>query len=468
MNNNTVWNSELFNEYHRLGKQYCSYPEPSSFQHDVSAFERFSALRNSRKSQRPLAINVNIPFCANACYYCTAKNIVTKDRSRSTAYLRSLEQEIRMVAQHISSKQPIEQLHFGGGTPTFLNPSELQQLMDCLKENFNINSNNFTQYSIDIDPRETDWSTMGVLRDIGFNRVNIEVQGLDPEVQRAINRLQSFEQTQAIVEAARTLQFRTISMSLIYGLPKQTAESFAQALAQILLLTPDRITLQSYKHQPDKHPIQNRINVNDLPDAASIESMLQQAQQQLSRAGYNYIGMGNFALADDDFASAQEDGTLQHNIQGYTTCSSGDTLGFGVSAVSQLGELYYHNNHDLNSYQSSCNNQQLPPAQGLHCSVDEQIRRSIIQALNCQFAINFNSIEHRYKVDFKELFRAQWPQLKKMHNDGLLTLSEDGLHMTAQGRLFSLAVCQLFDQHFEQNGVTKAQPCKPSSIQKTS
>ena len=468
MNNNTVWNSELFNEYHRLGKQYCSYPEPSSFQHDVSAFERFSALRNSRKSQRPLAINVNIPFCANACYYCTAKNIVTKDRSRSTAYLRSLEQEIRMVAQHISSKQPIEQLHFGGGTPTFLNPSELQQLMDCLKENFNINSNNFTQYSIDIDPRETDWSTMGVLRDIGFNRVNIEVQGLDPEVQRAINRLQSFEQTQAIVEAARTLQFRTISMSLIYGLPKQTAESFAQALAQILLLTPDRITLQSYKHQPDKHPIQNRINVNDLPDAASIESMLQQAQQQLSRAGYNYIGMGNFALADDDFASAQEDGTLQHNIQGYTTCSSGDTLGFGVSAVSQLGELYYHNNHDLNSYQSSCNNQQLPAAQGLHCCVDEQIRRSIIQTLNCQFAINFNSIEHRYNVDFKELFRAQWPQLKKMHNDGLLTLSEDGLQMTAQGRLFSLAVCQLFDQHLEQNSVTKAQSCKLSSIQKIS
>lgn len=467
-NNNIAWSSELFNAYHRLGKQNCSYPAASHYKHSISMFERFCALRNSRKAQRPLAINVNIPFCANACYYCTAKNIVTKDRSRSTAYLRSLEQEIRMVAKHISSEQPIEQLHFGGGTPTFLNPSELQQLMDCLKENFNINSNNFSQYSIDIDPRETDWSTMGVLRDIGFNRVNIEVQGLDPAVQRAINRLQSIEQTQAIVEAARTLQFRTISMSLIYGLPKQTPQSFAQALTQILNLTPDRITLHSYKHQPDQHPIQNRINANDLPPSASIEKMLQHGQQELQRAGYNYIGMGNFALADDDFASAQEDGTLQQTIQGYSTCSSGDTLGFGVSAVSQLDQLYYHNNHDLNAYQTSCNNQQLPPAQGLKCSLDEQIRRSIMQALNCQFSINFNAFEQRYKINFKEFFQAQWPQLLNMHQDGLLTLSEDELRMTAAGRFFVPAVCQLFDQQLEQGATDQAKAGRQFNIQKIS
>ncbi len=456
MTNNVEWSSILFNAYHRLDAQYSSYPALEYFQQNVSAFERFSALRNSRKAQRPLALSVNIPFCANACYDCTTKNIVTKDRSRSTAYIRSLKQEIRMVVQHISSTQPIEQLHFGGGTPTFLNPGELRQIMDCLKDNFNISSNNFTQYSIDIDPRETDWSTMGLLRDMGFNRVNIEVQGLDPEVQRAINRLQSFEQIQTIVDAARTLQFRTVSISLIYGLPKQTPASFAQALAQILKLAPDRISIKGYQHQPDKHPIQNRIRAEDLPSAACLELMLESAQYKLGHAGYRYLGMGNFALADDAFAIAQEEGFLQHSMQGYSTRSNCDSLGFGVSAVSQLGELYYHNSHDLKTYQTSCNNQLLAPAQGLVCTADDKVRRSIIQALTCQFAVNFASIEQLHKINFKELFSSKWPQLEKMHNDGLLTLTDHDLHMTESGRLFTLAVCQLFDDYLEQDGLIKA------------
>ena len=449
------WNSKLFNLYHRLDKQYSSYPAVEHFQHDISAFERFSALRDSRKAQRPLALSVNIPFCANACYYCTAKNIVTKDRSRATQYLQCLEQEIQTVAQHIAGEQHINELHFGGGTPTFLNPGELRQLMKCLQDNFNIASNNFTHYSIDIDPRETDWSTMGVLRDIGFNRVNIEVQGLDPKVQRAINRLQTIEQTQTIVEAARTLQFRTVSISLIYGLPQQTKQSFAQAVLDVLKLTPDRISLQGYQHQPDKHPIQQRINAAELPSPADLEQILKNAQQQLIKAGYRYIGMGNFALPDDDFASAQEDGTLQHGIQGYSTGASGDTLGFGVSSISQLGDLHYHNNHDLNAYQTACRNKQLPPAQGLHCTVDDQIHRAVIQALTCQFTLNFSAIEQRFMIDFKRYFAAQWPQLESMQSHGLLTIDEHHLSMTAQGRLYTLAVCQLFDIHFSQADMLK-------------
>lgn len=456
MTNYVEWSSDLFNAYHRLDAQYSSYPAIEYFQQDITAFERFSALRASRQAQRPLALSVNIPFCANACYDCTTKNIVTKDRSRSTTYIRSLEQEIRTVAQHIRTEQPIEQLHFGGGTPTFLNPSELRQVMDCLKDNFNISSNNFAQYSIDIDPRETDWATIGVLRDIGFNRVNIEVQGLDPEVQRAINRLQSFEQIQTVVDAARTLQFRTLSISLIYGLPKQTPASFAQALSQILKLAPDRIVLAGYKHQPDKHPIQKRIYTEDLPDTVNIELMLKTAQQKLSDAGYRYIGMGNFALADDDFATAQEDGILHHSMQGYSTCTNCDSLGFGVSAISQLGDLYYHNSHDLNAYQTACNNQLLAPAHGLICKADDKIRRSIIQALTCQFAVNFASIKQQHNVDIKELFSSKWPELELMHKNGLVILTENDLQMTKQGRLFTLAVCQLFDHYLEQDIAPKA------------
>ena len=451
MLNTMGWSSKLFNLYHNLDKPYSSYPRVEHFQQNISAFERFSALRDSRKAQRPLVLNVNIPFCANACYYCSKKNIVTKDRSRAAQYLQCLEQEIQTVAQHIASERNIEELHFGGGTPTFLNPVELRQLMRCLQDNFNITSNNFTHYSIDIDPRETDWSTMGVLRDIGFNRVNIEVQGLDPKVQRAINRLQTIEQTQAIVEAARTLQFRTVSISLIYGLPQQTPQSFSQAVEDVLQLAPDRISLQGYQHQPDKHPIQQRINAAELPSIANLEAMLKGTQLQLEQAGYRYIGMGHFALADDDFAYAQEDGTLQQGIQGYSTSANCDTLGFGVSAVSQLGNLYYHNSHDINSYQTACRNQQLPPATGVLCTKKDQIHRAVIQALTCQFEVNFSVIEQCFAIDFASYFAAQWPQLLRMQSNGLLELSEQKLSITAPGRLYTLTVCQLFDDYLAQD-----------------
>lgn len=451
MLNTMGWSSKLFNLYHNLDKPYSSYPRVEHFQQNISAFERFSALRDSRKAQRPLALNVNIPFCANACYYCSKKNIVTKDRSRAAQYLQCLEQEIQTVAQHIASERNIEELHFGGGTPTFLNPVELRQLMRCLQDNFNITSNNFTHYSIDIDPRETDWSTMGVLRDIGFNRVNIEVQGLDPKVQRAINRLQTIEQTQAIVEAARTLQFRTVSISLIYGLPQQTTQSFSQAVEDVLQLAPDRISLQGYQHQPDKHPIQQRINAAELPSIANLGAMLKGTQLQLEQAGYRYIGMGHFALADDDFAYAQEDGTLQQGIQGYSTSANCDTLGFGVSAVSQLGNLYYHNSHDINSYQTACRNQQLPPATGVLCTKKDQIHRAVIQALTCQFEVNFSVIEQCFAIDFASYFAAQWPQLLRMQSNGLLELSEQKLSITAPGRLYTLTVCQLFDDYLAQD-----------------
>ena len=447
MTNSPGWSSQLFNTYHRLDKQDSSYPSSDHFQQPISAFERFSALRDSDKAQRSLALSVNIPFCANACYYCTAKNIVTKDRSRSSAYLQSLEQEIRLVAQQINTHQQIKQLHFGGGPPTYLNPAALRQLMDCLKDNFNIVSDNFSQYSIDIDPRETDWSTMGMLRDIGFNRVNIEAVGLDPTVQRAINRLQSIEQTQTLVEAARTLQFRTVNISLMYGLPKQTPQAFAQTLADILNLGADRIIVQGFQHQPNKHPIQKRINAQDLTCSAAIEQMLHNAQQQLSDAGYHYIGIGHFALADDEFAFVQEQDVLQYNLQDHGAFPNCDIIGFGLSAISHLGHLYYQNTHDVNAYKMACNNQQLPAAQGLFCKSDDHIRRSIIQALTCQFRVDFARIEQRHKINLKEYLREQWPLLEHMQHDGLLTLTEHSLQMTPSGRLFTLAVCQLFDQY---------------------
>ena len=443
MDKSTGWNAALFNRYHCLDQHE---PAQNPLKQLISAVQRCNALEASRTAQRPLALNISIPFCANACYHCTQKTTVTKDRSRSTAYLNSLEQEIRRVAQHISSEQPITQLHIGGGTPTFLNSVELRQLMRCLQDNFTIVSNNFNHYSIDIDPRETDWATMGVLRDIGFNRINIMVQALDPAVQRAINSLHTPEQTQAIVEAARTLQFRNVSISLIYGLPKQTAQSFAQTLKDIVQLAPDRIILQGFQHQPKKHPIQRRIDKKSLPSSAETAQILQTALEQLKQAGYQYIGMDHFALADDDLTIAQEDGTLRQNLQGYTLLTDGDTLGLGVTATSQIGDLYYSNSADLTLYQNACNAQQLPPAYGLLYSTHEKISQAIIQALNCQFYVDFTPIEQRYNLHIKDYFKQQWPQLQQMHNDGLLELTDSSLQITTQGRLLSCAVCRLFDR----------------------
>lgn len=460
MNNSIEWSSTLFNRYHRPDQQYSSYPALEQFQHSISAFERFSALRTSRKASRKLALSINSPLYANAHYNGIDKNSATKVRSYSSAYLRSLEQEIRIVAQHISTEKPIEQLHFSAATASLLSPNELRQLMSCLKNNFNIISNNFAQYSIDIDPSKTDWSMMGVLRCIGFNRVNIEVQGLIPTEQTASNRLHSIEQTQNIVDAARTLQFRTVSISLIYGLAKQSALSFAQSLHSVIQLMPDRIILQSLERNSETTP--QHTDAENLQSPSCIEQMLRNAQQQLNDAGYRYIGMGNFALADDDFASAQEDGTLQLGTQGYSTCPNCDTIGFGVSAISQFGELYYHNTDDLAAYQTACSNQQLASAYGLLCNTDDQIRRSVIQALTCQFSIAFAKIEQPYTINFKDYFRGQWPHLEQMHNDGLISLSDDGLHMTAQGRLFTLAVCQLFDHYFAQKSTSK--PCVTQAI----
>lgn len=454
MTTSTGWSAKLFNRYHRLDKHYSSYPALEYFQQPISAFERYSALRTSRTLQSPLALHITIPFCANACYSCTQKTTVTKDRSRSTAYLQSLEQEVRMVAQHIRSNQPITELYVSGGTPTFLNSPELRQMMRCLQDHFTLVSDNFSHYSIDIDPRETDWATMGVLRDIGFNCINIMVHALDPAVQRAINRLHSLEQTQKIVEAARTLQFRNICISLVYGLPKQTLQSWILTLTDMLKLAPDRIHLQGFQHQPDKYPLQQRIAAHDLPCLTDIADMLQVSIDHLAQAGYQYMGMGNFALVDDDFAIAQEDGKLQYALHGYSTQSHSDTLGLGAGATSKLGELYYRNTQDVAAYQSACHNKQLPTAYGVLCSAQHSIRADVIQTLNCQLQIDFRVIEQRYKINFKEYFQDQWPQLQRMHDDGLLQFTEHGLHMTAQGRLFTLAVCQVFDEYFTQANTT--------------
>ncbi|PBP96673.1 oxygen-independent coproporphyrinogen III oxidase [Pseudomonas congelans] len=441
------WDSDLIHRYDVAGPRYTSYPTAVQFHTQVGAFDLLHALRESRKASRPLSLYVHLPFCANICYYCACNKVITKDRGRAQAYLQRLEHEMQMIACHLAPGQVVEQLHLGGGTPTFLSHDELRRLMAQLRLHFNLLDDDSGDYGIEIDPREADWSTMGLLRELGFNRVSLGVQDLDPTVQRAINRMQSLEETRAIVEAARTLQFRSVNIDLIYGLPAQNPQTFSHTVDKIIDLQPDRLSVFNYAHLPERFMPQRRIDAADLPDAASKLLMLERTVEQLGSAGYRYIGMDHFALPDDELATAQEDLTLQRNFQGYTTHGHCDLIGLGVSAISQVGELYSQNSSDLNEYLRLLDSDQPATRRGLRCSDDDRIRRAVIQQLICHFTLDFGEIEKAFCIDFKDYFSEAWPQLLGMASDGLITLSDTGLEVRPAGRLLVRAVCMVFDAY---------------------
>jgi oxygen-independent coproporphyrinogen III oxidase len=444
------WDTDLIRRYDLAGPRYTSYPTAVQFHGQVGTFDLFHALRDSRKAQRPLSLYVHVPFCANICYYCACNKVITKDRGRAAPYLQRLEQEIQLIACHLDPAQKVEQLHFGGGTPTFLSHDELRQLMAHLRKHFNLLDDDSGDYGIEIDPREADWSTMGLLRELGFNRVSIGLQDLDPAVQRAVNRLQSLEETRAVIDAARTLQFRSINIDLIYGLPKQTPDNFARTVEEVISLQPDRLSVFNYAHLPERFMPQRRINGHELPAPAQKLEMLERTIQQLTAAGYRYIGMDHFALPDDELAIAQEERTLQRNFQGYTTHGHCDLVGLGVSAISQIGDLYCQNTSDLNQYQNTLASAQLATSRGLMCNADDRLRREVIQQLICNFSLEFDDIEQRFNIDFPGYFAELWPQLQGMADDGLIELDRERISVSPAGRLLVRSVCMVFDAYLQQ------------------
>jgi len=444
------WDADLIRRYDLAGPRYTSYPTALQLHSEVGSFDLLHALRESRRAVRPLSLYVHVPFCANICYYCACNKVITKDRARALPYLQRLQQEIQLIACHLEPNQRVEQLHFGGGTPTFLSHVELRQLMASLREHFNLLDDDSGDYGIELDPREADWSTMGLLRELGFNRVSLGVQDLDPMVQRAVNRLQSLEQTRTVIEAARTLQFRSVNLDLIYGLPKQTPEGFARTVDEVIRLQPDRLSVFNYAHLPERFMPQRRIDSNDLPAPAAKLEMLHATIEQLTAAGYRYIGMDHFALPDDELAIAQEEGTLQRNFQGYTTHGHCDLIGLGVSAISQIGDLYCQNSSDLNAYQNSLASAQLATSRGLVCNADDRVRRAVIQQLICNFKLEFAEIEQQFNIDFQGYFSALWPQLQGMAEDGLIRLERERIEVLPAGRLLVRSVCLVFDAYLEQ------------------
>lgn len=441
------WDADLIRRYDLSGPRYTSYPTAVQFHEGIGPFDQLHALRDSRKAGHPLSLYVHIPFCANICYYCACNKVITKDRGRSAPYLARLVREIEIVSRHLSREQVVEQLHFGGGTPTFLSPGQLRELMSQLRTHLNLLDDDSGDYGIEIDPREADWSTMGLLRELGFNRVSLGVQDFDMEVQKAVNRMQTPEETRTIVEAARTLQYRSINLDLIYGLPKQTPDSFARTVDEVIALQPDRLSVFNYAHLPERFMPQRRINADDLPSPGQKLEMLQRTTEQLATAGYRYIGMDHFALPDDELTLARSNGTLQRNFQGYSTHADCDLIALGVSSISKVGDTYGQNVKELSQYYARLDEGLLPVHKGYRLSDDDRLRREVINALMCHGRVDYAPLEECHGIRFAEYFAGPLKQLQEQAGDGLIELHDDALVLLPQGQLMMRSVAMAFDAY---------------------
>jgi len=445
--NRVEFDAELIKRYAGSGPRYTSYPTAMEFSPAVDERTYREWVRASNGIGRPLSLYVHIPFCANLCFYCACNKVVTANRSRAQPYLESLYREISLQASLVDRQRPVEQLHWGGGTPTFLSDAQMRDLMRVLGEHFSLLDDDAGEYSIEIDPRELRTDTLAVLREIGFNRLSLGVQDFNPDVQQAVHRLQSHEQTMNALRGARELGFRSINIDLMYGLPLQTVSSFADTLETVIEARPDRLSVFNYAHLPERFKPQRRIRREDLPEASTKLEILSLTIDRLTAAGYQYIGMDHFALADDELAMAQRDGTLHRNFQGYSTHADADLVGMGVSAISSMPGGFSQNHTAMEDYTRALEVPRLPIARGVALNNDDRLRGDIIQQLICNNRLDTARLESRYGIRFADYFSAELAQLAGMQADGLVEVEVSQLTVTARGRLLIRNICKVFDHY---------------------
>ncbi len=447
----TAVSSDLLRRFDVSGPRYTSYPTADRFVEAFSAPDYSQALgqRNLRAAATaaPLSIYVHIPFCESLCYYCACNKIITRHHSRSAGYLGYLAREIDLHAAALGPGQTVTQLHLGGGTPTFLSDGELRQLMDMLGGTFNLAPGG--ESSIEVDPRTVDGARLEALAALGFNRISFGVQDFNPDVQKAVHRIQPLEQVAALMKQARAIGFESINVDLIYGLPKQTPESFAKTLEQVCALRPDRVAMYGYAHMPERFKPQRRIVSADLPVAADKLAMLSQSIDGFIRAGYEYIGMDHFALPTDSLAVAKRQGRLHRNFQGYSTQPDCDLIGFGVSAIGRIGATYSQNAKTMEEYCDHLDQGRLPVVRGLALSRDDLVRRAVIMALMCQGQVMFESIEVAWLVDFHRYFAAELEQMRQLVDPGLVRMDDSGIEVTESGWYLVRAIAMVFDRYLQ-------------------
>ena len=447
------FDADLIARLGKSGPRYTSYPTADRFSESFGYrdfLHAVAALRtraSPRAGARPLSLYLHIPFCDTVCYYCACNKIVTKKRDKAATYLAYLKREVEMQGRLFAGVNEVEQLHFGGGTPTYLSDGQMGELMDHLRRCFRFAGDAAGEYSIEVDPRTVSPERVHSLRRQGFNRISLGVQDFEPAVQKAVNRIQPEEETRAIIGAARDAGFRSVSIDLIYGLPKQTPATMEATLAKVIAADPDRIAVYHYAHMPQLFKPQRRIRDADMPDSDTKLRMLQLCIERLTGAGYVYIGMDHFAKPDDDLALAQRQGRLHRNFQGYSTHADTDLVSCGVSAISAVGATYSQNVKTLDAYYDALDRNELPVARGARLTMDDLLRRSLIQKLMCQFELSIPAIEQAFPVVFRKYFARELAELAGLERDGLLTVGEDWISVTMKGRLLIRNVCMVFDRY---------------------
>lgn len=443
----------LIRRYNVPGPRYTSYPTALQFG-PFSEDDLERAIHYSPHRRDDLSLYVHLPFCATLCYYCACNKVVTRKQEPLARYLADLETEIHLQAPSFTGRR-VSQLHWGGGTPTYLNDEQIETLYGQLTSAFNFCPDDEGEFSIEIDPRTVDAARVAKLRSTGFNRLSLGIQDFNPDVQAAVNRHQTFDDTRSIIQAARNSGFRSISVDLIYGLPKQSKESFSETLDLVNQLRPDRISIYNYAHLPDRFHPQRRILEEDLPTPEARLRILELCSNRLEEAGYVYIGMDHFALPDDELAQSLTDRTLQRNFQGYSTHADTDMLALGVTAISHIGNTYAQNAKDLDSYHEALAAQKLPIKQGVVIDEDDQIRKRVIRDMMCHFDLQFDEINQEFGISFRHYFDQELEQLQVMAADHLIEISDRQIRVTERGRFLIRNICMVFDRYISGSPVNR-------------
>ncbi len=459
MHDTIAFDAELLRRYDKPGPRYTSYPTAPAFTADFGAAQlREHALRtNEEPIPKPLSLYVHVPYCFSPCFYCGCNRIITRDRSRAAPYLLRLAREAELIAPWFDRDREVMQVHLGGGTPNFLTPAQIYELMESLRGHFRLSHRPDRDFSIELDPRFLNVGDIASYAACGFSRASFGVQDFDPVVQKAVNREQSVEQTLDAIMACRDSGFRSVNLDLIYGLPRQTLSGFARTLDIVTAARPDRIAVYGYAHMPQLFKAQSQIDEKDLPDAGTKLALLQLAIECLSAAGYRHIGMDHFALPDDDLAVAQDALSLHRNFMGYTTHAECDLIGLGVSAISHIGDSFSQNPRDLPAWEIAVDHGQTPVWRGLDLSFDDLLRGDVIQQLMCHGAVDIASIERRYDIVFAEYFATSLERLAQLAVDGLVVLDTERIAATSRGRLLLRIIAMCFDNHLK-DATTAARP----------
>ncbi len=440
---------DLIRRYDKSGPRYTSYPTAIQFHEGFDSQQYARIARASNDTGRPLSLYFHIPFCDTLCFYCACSKIATKNRAHAAPYLADLHREIALQAALFDDQRVVDQLHWGGGTPTFISHDQMRELMAVTRRYFKLHDDDQGEYSIEIDPREVRRDTLKVLRQLGFNRLSMGVQDFDERVQKAVNRIQSEEQTFQVLQQARDYGFKSVSLDLIYGLPFQSVDSFLRTLDKVIAAEPDRLSVFNYAHLPEMFKPQRRINVEELPSAAEKLAILQATIERLAQAGYVFIGMDHFARPDDELAIAQRQGSLYRNFQGYSTHADCDLIGLGVTSIGKVANSYGQNAKTVDEYHEALSRGELPLIKGLLLDEDDILRRQVMTALICHFELRYNDIALPDGVLFGDYFSSEMLVLGKMENDGLLLVEPQGIRVLPRGRLLIRNICMVFDRYLK-------------------